>query len=976
MDKKRFFISLFICFLSISAFSKGSAEEDYATARSLLEESKNTAALQDIINVIENKPESMESGISLARKTMKNQAEFQKTFHELIELLRVDPNNNLKRIAIINKMEILESDMDPDLRAFLDKVKTSSFYAIYRIKFNDLMNEGIKLIEAKKYNDAAKTFIQGFSMYDGEAMDEDKNAQISGILKKEFDLVKSDAKKYEAAYAEFISDVNKYREKAFSSSLSSLENELNALKNSSSRLRNITGSLIRSGASLKQVYLNERKKNVETEESILPFAYRLTIGRDSAKGYEGVEGAMEAGVHEPLYSLADSHWQEIKKLWFESCDTFDFENDISIDKNLSLIDFHLKSLTEIYSVINTRSGSRFGKTVDSQDKKRNSLAELNKIMDSTKKYYSRFLAIREKIQPISSSYTGSSDELRDSRNPKIKTLKAEIQELESMMVSVKKLSESLITYSASDLAKEQEALEAKNSLLLSNMDKARLICYEELAIINNRSGKKAFAETKQRYDSFMNNKQKTDKISPAEARQELLSLKEIVKLDIRILNNFIKDTDPSVSESSKVFAENKNGIEKTIASLKNLSGVVETDLANTESTLLKIQLAKNEADLRFEEAKWNLASSNFSAARKNIELSRTRTNDALDLEENLEYRQMTDERLAKLGKEINDTENAVVVKDVRAYLEKAKKDYFNTNFIRAEEALISARSRWAVTHVDPNEEVENWLTIVTTAGTLKTARTIPPSAPLYPQMIQLLNNANQLYLDAEQKIKSGQRSEALNNLNQAKDNIRQVLLIFPYNEIAGQLSLRIDKLIDPVNFNTQFKRKVQAIKNDYKRNSQKSYSELLDLYNIDKNFPGIAALKDEIEIYLGLKFPPPNLKAIADSAELTKSAQAIYRSGNRLSFSIALQQLDSAIKLNPQNITAIQLKDAIQMTMGGAAVIVLSAADETKYQQAVAELQRGNKIIAAALVEQLMQSPNAKNSAKVRELKKRIDALL
>lgn len=53
-------------------------------------------------------------------------------------------------------------------------------------------------------------------------------------------------------------------------------------------------------------------KNVESEESILPFAYRLTIGRDSAKEYEGVEGAMEAGVHEPLYSLADSHWQEIK----------------------------------------------------------------------------------------------------------------------------------------------------------------------------------------------------------------------------------------------------------------------------------------------------------------------------------------------------------------------------------------------------------------------------------------------------------------------------------------------------------------------------------------------------------------------------------------------------------------------------------------------------------------------------------------
>ena len=981
LNKKRFFVGIFICFLSISAFSKGSAEKDYASAKSHLEASENSAALENIVQVIENKPESLESGISLAREGMKNQAEFQQTFHNLIELLKEEPNNNIERIAMIDRMEALESDIDPSLREFLNKLKTSSFYAIYRIKFNDIMDEGIALIKAQKYNEASKTFIKGFSMYDGASMNEDEYNRINNILKSSLDSVKSDVMQYEKSYAKFISDVNKYRNKAVSSAPSSLEKELNNLRNSASQLRSITGSLAKSGAALKQIYSNERRKNAEAEETVLPFAYRLTIGRDSAKEYEGIEGATEAGVYEPLYTLADKHWEEIKRLWFESCDTFNFENDVSINKNLSVIDFHLKSLIEIYSLINTRSGSRFGKFADTKDKKRGSFAELENIINSTKEYYSRFLVLRGEIERAPETYMGSSDELRNSGNPKIKNYRAQITELDAMIDSINKLSQSLSAHKENDLAKEEEGLQSKQKLFLDNLGQARLICYEELAIINNKSGKQALAETKQRYDNFKNdfNKQKnnkSDKIGPAEIRKELLSLKEIIRLDTRLLNNFIRNTDSSGASASKIFAENKLDIEKTIASLKNLSGVVETDLANTESTLLKIQLAKNEADLRFEEAKRNLASSNFSAARKNIELSRTRTNDALDLEENLEYRQMTDERLDKLGKEINDAENAVVVKDVRAYLEKAKKDYFNTNFIRAEDALISARSRWAVTHVDPNEEVENWLTIVSTAGTLKTARTIPPSAPLYPQMIQLLNNANQLYLDAEQKIKSGQRSEALNNLNQAKDNIRQVLLIFPYNEIAGQLSLRIDKLIDPANFNTQFKRKVQAIKNDYKRNSQKSYSELLDLYNIDKNFPGIAALKDEIEIYLGLKFPPPDLKAIADSAELTKSAQAIYRSGNRLSFSIALQQLDSAIKLNPQNVTAIQLKDAIQMTMGSAAVIVLSAADETKYQQAVAELQRGNKIIAAALVEQLMQSPNAKNSAKVRELKKRIDALL
>ncbi|WP_253719317.1 hypothetical protein [Treponema sp. OMZ 789] len=967
---------ILICFLSITAFAKGSAEVDYAAAIKLLESSENTAALEDIVQVMEKKPESMESGISLARKTMKNQAEFQETFHQLIELLKTDPNNNLKRIAIIDKMEAIEADIDPLLKEFLEKVKVSSFYAIYRIKFNDIMNEGIALIKEQKYNDAAGTFIKGFSMYDGDTVNENEGSRINNILKNDLDAVKAEAKRYESSYAAFMADVKKYRSKLGSSSVTTLEKELSNLKDSSSQLRSITGSTARLGSVLKRIYLSEIKKEAEAQETILPFAYRLTMGRDSAKEYEGIEGAMEAGVHEPLYSLADSHWQEIKRLWFEACDTFNFEKDIPIEKNISLIDFHLNSLIEIYSLINTRSNSRFFKTADTQDKKRASLSELNKIISSTKKHYSSFLSLRKTIEPVTPIYAGSADELRNSENPRIKKLKAEIKELDSLVDSVKKLSESTVPHGANDLAKEQESLQSKQNLFLNNLNQSRVICYEGLAIINNTSGKKALAEAVQRHDTFRNTKQGSDKMSPDAARQELLVLRQIINLDLRILKNFVKELDVLIDASARTFAENKKGIEKTINSFENLSKIIDSDLAQTESTMLKIQLAKNEADLRFEEAKKNLKAGNFSAARRSIELSRTRTNDALYLEENPEYRQMTDERLDKLGKEINDAENAVVVRDVREYLEKAKKDYFNTDFRRAEETLIAARNRWAVTHVDPNEEVENWLGIVNTAGTLKTGRTIPVSAPLYPQMIQLLNNANQLYLDAAQKIKSGQRSSALNNLKQAKENTRQVLLIFPYNEIAGQLNLKIDKLVDPANFTGQFRRKVQTIRAEYKRNSQKSYSDLLDLYSIDKNFPGLIELKDEIEIYLGLKLPPPNYKAIAEAADLTKSAQAIYRAGDKIAFPIAVQQLDTAIKLDPQNITAIRLKDSIQMSMGGAAAVVLSAADETKYQQAVSELQKGNKVIAAALVEQLMQSPNARNSAKVRELKKRIDALL
>jgi len=212
----------------------------------------------------------------------------------------------------------------------------------------------------------------------------------------------------------------------------------------------------------------------------------------------------------------------------------------------------------------------------------------------------------------------------------------------------------------------------------------------------------------------------------------------------------------------------------------------------------KINLAKNEADLRYEEASRNLRASSFSAARRSLELSRNKTNDALVLEEDAEYRKLTDERLEKLGKEINDEENKVVVKDVRRYLQDAKKDYFNSEFQAAENKLVAARNRWAVTNAEPNEEITNWINVVQSAGAVRTERIIQPSAPLYPQMMQLLNNSSELYSDAVKKMQQGSRAAAIKSLNEAKENIKQVLLVYPSNGTAGQLSLKIDKLIDVI----------------------------------------------------------------------------------------------------------------------------------------------------------------------------------
>ena len=89
-----------------------------------------------------------------------------------------------------------------------------------------------------------------------------------------------------------------------------------------------------------------------------------------------------------------------------------------------------------------------------------------------------------------------------------------------------------------------------------------------------------------------------------------------------------------------------------------------------------------------------------------------------------------------------------------------------------------------------------------------------------------------------------------------------------------------------------------------------------------------------------------------------------------------LQKLNLAIKLNQNNERASLLKDRIQMAMGGTAIAVLSYANEEKYRQAILALQKGNKITAIALVEELLIDTEGRKSAKVHDLKKRINAQL
>ena len=311
---------------------------------------------------------------------------------------------------------------------------------------------------------------------------------------------------------------------------------------------------------------------------------------------------------------------------------------------------------------------------------------------------------------------------------------------------------------------------------------------------------------------------------------------------------------------------------------------------------------------------------------------------------------------------------------------ESRLQYYNGNFEQAEELVLQAESRWSTTNVDPNSELMNLKALIGNALSIQTGRTIPETDPLYPEMSQTLLIAHQYFDKGSQNLKKGSRSNGIADLKTAREKIKDVQVLYPLNKEASLLTLRIDQLTDPDSFKIHFAQRFNTARNEYtsKKDIYKAYADLKDLYEINPAYPNLKKLIYDIEVDLGIVIPPPDKNKLERSNQLVNEARRLYQTKARdeIALNDALSRLTEALSLNPENTDAMVLADRIKTAMGGQSLVVLTAEKEEMYQQAILELSKGNTITAAAIVGALWQDPKLRRSAKIIDLKQKVDSLL
>ena len=124
---------------------------------------------------------------------------------------------------------------------------------------------------------------------------------------------------------------------------------------------------------------------------------------------------------------------------------------------------------------------------------------------------------------------------------------------------------------------------------------------------------------------------------------------------------------------------------------------------------------------------------------------------------------------------------------------------------------------------------------------------------------------------------------------------------------------------------------------------------MLDLYEINPDYPGIKKLIYDVEVEVGVRQKAVQKNDIAQSKSLYTEAQKLFSSAGRDEEKLrqALAKVDEAIKLNSGNDDAILLKDEISIRLGGNLSVVMSAEDTEKYNRAIQDLQQNNVVMAS-----------------------------
>ncbi|MDR1506677.1 MAG: hypothetical protein LBI67_06200 [Treponema sp.] len=986
-----------LIFAVVSPLHSGGKSEKavMAEADRLIGEKQYNRALALLSDYAAKNPDDFQVAHTRIQKIFEMRNEYNETAERLLAVMIDEPDNNVLILSLSNRLLDLDPERIAETQDFINRVREVALFRANRNRLEGILAQGKEFITEERFADAMEVYISGLDIYQddffragyGYEVESRTRQGIGEITSGEEDLASLISPLESAVTAlEGLADqeISRQRLTALNNAYARAALSLDQL----AALRSVFGGV--DGYFQEQLELIHQTNPGTADRTFLAFAVRLMEGAADSSG-EGMLGVIDTLWNQSadrIGSVVDGRTAAAYAAVYNEAMGQDYG---SLSGSLDLLAGYVSLPVNL---IERRSG------YDQRSPRETVFdAQIPAEQAGGYAFYRSELAAIVRYRDLASAgirlrSLGGTDTValwRNGGNGNVlmlqeRNLAVSIRQLKTESAGLRQaLQEDITAYSEYGRRFGERVLTPLNdagaalAVLESQFDRQENAALARQYTIANGLVESRIVQRETEFRQSIDMIQGEGARSPSRAVTVLGGLETAVEADLEAVDDLAgryAGESPEALQSPELSPLYADAAEMS-RRLETIRTQSRSFQASARSLVAQAQTYSQEGDRFLADARAALAQDNFDRARERLIRAGERFDSSLDIESSPSVSQIRDVLIPQLDAEIARLENEVVIRDVNELIASARGDFNRGNFDIAEEKLVRAENRWRTTQVVENQEIRNWLNIIQGALSSRSGRTIPSTAPLYSEMSQLLSDARKNFDEGVYYFGQSRRNEGLARFNNAREKTQKVKLMYPLNEDAGLLELRMDREQDPPAFEQGFSTRLQNAIAGTERKDWQSYADLRNLFVLYPNYPGRQAIETRAEIAMGIRPAPPDPAMVAESNRLTSQARAIAASttANEIELRQAQEYANSALEFNPNNENAARLASEIAVRIGGSGSL-FDRETELKYNRAGELLQQNNYVDAYQLALEIADDSRYRNNSRILDLLRRIRAYL
>jgi hypothetical protein len=994
--KVLYLLLLIIILLPLNLFAGGQKEDRIPQALELVEQRLYNDAILILTDIMKTNPDQFAEAQKLIQEISIARDKYNKLYAELIKILDPPPGEAIDEdlaYKIIRDMEALDSNPNKSAVAAFAQAKKSIVFAVDDRTYSNIMDTASGQITNEEFTEAINTYFEGFSLHLDLFVEKDYGNIVEDQVAIYQDTILKTARDFLGLYDTLNNVSEEFSNIIQNGSIQDIENGYGAY----------SIAILEAGEYWKKlkntaVLMDNFRDSIQREdESDIPYISVkrvLTLGRSTSTYEEGIAGVLSTVWDKAQNSVSSVLVSKLNSLYIEAVNGFEISD---FESSRNFFDNALRISLVTVDVLKLRGNKLYlDNNLVFND---NGLNYLNNELPAflfaqgvsvSASVYTKISRLAEELGALSESIEGAStvDSIENSilsLNTIEETLSDHLTDINLIMEEDRALENTSLDLtqrieSFANLSKNHSVINENNFTLEVRAEEKILslkIEPERISIEKNIEEIIISSDYIEGIAELINGL--TLKVKRPDRATELLSQTKI-KLESSdlYLDNIINDVETK-KESVKSMPSILNHIE-SVSVLKN---IIDEKKKEIDVLTENAKILNNEADdayslgnLRLDEAYSRFNRDNFDGARKKYYEAESLFIKSLEYREDEKVRSLLTIELAKLDSDITTALNRQIIKEVRSLITRGK-DYYNLQeFIKAEQTFQQAEARYKVTNEDRNPEIDNWLIKIKRALEATSGREIALTDPLYPDIISILNLVQEEFEKGKVALKSGSKETADIHFSEAINKIELVKTPFPRNFKASVMYLQILEYTQEDTFKNFFKAMYDTAINVLDDDPKTADDDLLALYEINPDYPGIKTAIYRSGVVSGRIIPPPAQVDIKRATQLYSQAKTIVDTDNRSQFPIALAYLEEAIQINSDYDAAAILMDRIRTSTGAISQVSISSTDTQQIRYAESLYIEGRYLEANIIINQLWANPDNRKSSKLNDLKIKVEARL